>query len=49
MMKSVVKSGRKLIAEEIYYISINPMRIENYRAVAPAYPHHKNDLDLSLP
>ncbi len=32
------KSGRRATAEEIYYISIKLIRIENYMAVPAAHP-----------
>ena len=31
------KSGRSLIVEEIYYITINPIRVENYITVLPMH------------
>ena len=36
--RRMAKSGRSVIAEEIYYITINPMRIENYSTVPAAQP-----------
>jgi hypothetical protein len=35
--KIKAKSGRSLIVEEIYYITINPIRIENYITVLPMH------------
>jgi hypothetical protein len=32
------KRGSRVTAEEIYYITISPMRIENYRNVPAAHP-----------
>lgn len=40
-----MKRGRKWMAEEIYYISIKPIRIENSRTVAAAQTHPLIDID----
>lgn len=36
-MSRTARNGRVAMAEEIYYIIINPFRIENYMTVLP--PH----------